>query len=252
MVAKFNSNMQGKLLQLLIEISQKQGDEITNILLDISKIGENATIELFRKNINTLVLDSQATKARDLKTGRLLIQMNRIAAENGIQIAVELNILGKILLNLDQIVALLDPDYNLQKAIQKHVHKMMQSKLYQKLKPENLFSVLIETKTLTENLPKRLNKISENLANNDFKIKLKGIDEKRFTDGFQKVANRITLGVIIAAMIIGAAMLMQIPTSFTILGYPGLAIILFILAAITGIVLSINILLKDEDFKLKK
>ncbi len=252
MVAKFTSKMQDKLLQLLIGISQKQGDEITDILLDISKIGEEATIEIFRKTINTLVLDSQVTKAKDLQTGRLLIQMNRIAADNGIHIAVELNILGKILLNLDQIVAVMAPEYNLQQAIQKHVQKMMQSKMYQELKPENLFSVLIETKKLTEKLPERLNKISENLANNDFKIKLQGIDEKRFTDGFQKVANRITLGVIIAAMIIGAAMLMQIPTTFTIFGYPGLAIVLFIVAAITGIALSVNILLKDEDFKLKK
>lgn len=252
MVAKFTSKMQDKLLQLLIGISQKQGDEITDILLDISKVGEEAKVESFRKNINTLILDSQVTKAKDLQTGRLLIQMNRIAAENGIHIAVELNILGKILLNLDQIVAVMAPEYNLQKAIQKHVQKMMQSKMFQELKPENLFSVLLETKKLTEKLPERLNKISENLANNDFKIKLQGIDEKRFTDGFQKVANRITLGVIIAAMIIGAAMLMQIPTTFTIFGYPGLAIVLFIVAAITGIALSVNILLKDEDFKLKK
>lgn len=252
MVAKFTSNMQDKLLQLLIAISQKQGDEITDILLDISQIGEEANIELFRKTINTLVLDSQVTKAKDLQTGRLLIQMNRIAAENGIHIAVELNILGKILLNLDQIVAVLAPEYNLQQAIQKHVHKMMQSKMYQELKPENLFSVLIETKKLTEKLPERLNKISENLANNDFKIKLEALDEKRFTDGFQKVANRITLGVIIAAMIIGAAMLMQVPTSFTIFGYPGLAIVLFIAAAIVGIALSFNIIMKDEDFNRKR
>lgn len=252
MVAKFTSNMQSKLLQLLIGISQEQGDEISDILLDISKVGKGANIELFRKSINTIVLDSQITNAKDLKTGRLLIQMNKIAAENGIHIAVELNILGKILLNLDQIVAVLTPEYNLQKAIQKHVQKMMQSKMYQELKPENLFSMLLETKKLTEKLPERVNKISENLANNDFKIKLEGIDEKRFTDGFQKVANRITLGVIIASMIIGAAMLMQIPTTFTIFGYPGLAIILFIVAAITGIALSVNILLKDEDFKLKK
>ncbi|MEX2349297.1 MAG: AarF/ABC1/UbiB kinase family protein, partial [Flavobacteriaceae bacterium] len=248
----FTSKMQDKLLQLLIAISREQGDEVCDILLDISKTGEDVNIETFRKTINTLVLDSQVTKAKDLQTGRLLIQMNRIAAENGIHIAVELNILGKVLLNLDQIVAVLAPEYNLRDAIQRHVQKMMQSKMYQELKPENLFSVLIETKKLTEKLPERLNKISENLANNDFKIKLEGIDEKRFTEGFQKVANRITLGLIIAAMIIGAAMLMQVPTTFTIFGYPGLAIVLFIVAAIAGIALSYNIIIKDEDFKRKK
>jgi ubiquinone biosynthesis protein len=64
--------------------------------------------------------------------------------------------------------------------------------------------------------------------------------------GFQKVANRITLGLLLAALIIGAAMLMQVETSFRILGYPGLAIIFFLLAAGGGIALMLSILLKDE------
>lgn len=252
MVAKFTTEMQDDLLQLLIAISQNDGNAIADALLKMSEVTEESNEALFRKTIHQATMDTQITSAKELKTGRILIQMNRIAAANGIHISVELNILGKILLNLDQVVAALAPEFNTQKAIQKHIHKMMRSKMLQQLKPEDLFSVLLQTKKLTEKLPERINKISENLANNDFKIKLEGIDEKRFTDGFQKVANRITLGVIIAAMIIGAAMLMQIPTSFTIFGYPGLAIVLFIVAAITGIALSINILLKDEDFKLKK
>ena len=40
-----------------------------------------------------------------METGRILLQMNRIAADEGIKLAVELNILGKVLLNMDQIVA---------------------------------------------------------------------------------------------------------------------------------------------------
>jgi hypothetical protein len=44
---------------------------------------------------------------------------------------------------------------------------------------------------------------------------------------FQKVANRTTLGLPLAALIIGAAMLVRVETSFRIMGYPGLAIISF-------------------------
>ena len=125
----------------------------------------------------------------------------------------------------------------------------MQEKMLRDLKPENMFGMLLESKKLTENLPKRLNIITEKLANNEFEIKIDAIDEKRFTDGFQKVANRITLGLIIAAMIIGAAMLIRIPTSFTLFGYPGLAIILFLLAAGAGCVLAYKIVFRDEDFR---
>ena len=49
----------------------------------------------------------------EMQTGKMFIRMKKIAAEKGIRIVVELNILGKILLNLDQIVAVLAPQYDL-------------------------------------------------------------------------------------------------------------------------------------------
>ncbi|HSI70803.1 MAG TPA: AarF/UbiB family protein, partial [Gillisia sp.] len=246
MVARFTPNMQEKLLRLLIALSQNDGEECAEVLLTMSEATEEADIKTFRTTINHLVMDSQHTRAKEMQTGRLLIQMNRVAANNGIHISVEINILGKILLNMDQIVAILEPEFDLRKAIRQHVNKVMRTKMYEELKPENLFGIMLQAKNLAENLPDRLNKISENLAENKFKIKIDAIDEKRWTDGFQKVANRITLGIIIAATIIGASMLMSVPSPFMILGYPGLAIIFFLIAAVGGILLSYHILFKDE------
>ncbi|HER39916.1 MAG TPA: AarF/ABC1/UbiB kinase family protein, partial [Salinimicrobium catena] len=91
-----------------------------------------------------------------------------------------------------------------------------------------------------------INKVTENLANNKLRIKVDALDEKRLTDGFQKIANRITLGLVFAAMIVGAAMLMRVPSAFTILGYPGLAIIFFFFAAIGGMYLTYMILFRNE------
>jgi hypothetical protein len=61
----------------------------------------------------------------------------------------------------------------------------------------------------------------------------------------QKVANRITVGLVLAALIVGASMLMKVETSFTILGYPGLAMLFFVAAATGGLVLVFNTLLSD-------
>ena len=252
MVAKFTPNMQEKLLQLLIALSQDDGEACADVLLNMSEVEEISDVKNFRKTINNLVMDSKDQMAKDMQTGRLLIQMNRVAAENGIHISVEVNILGKILLNMDQIIAVLEPGFDLRKAVRTHAHKLMRAKMYKELKPENLFSVALETKKLTENLPERLNKISEALAKNEFSIKVNAFDEKRFTDGFQKIANRITLGLIIAAMILGASLLMRVPSSFTIFGYPGLAIIFFFIAAIGALMLSYIIIFKDEGFNQKK
>lgn len=252
MVAKFSRPLQESLLQLLIALSQNDGEETAQVLLKISKYEEGTDLLPFKKQITDIIMDSQTSRAKDFQTGRLLIQFNRLAADNEIHIPVEVNILGKILLNMDQIVAVLDPDFDLRAAIRKHVNKMLRDKMYEELKPENFFSVILESKKFLENLPERLNIVSENLAENRFKIKIEALDEQRITEGFQKVANRITLGLIIAAMIIGAAMLMQVPSDFTIFGYPGLAMLFFLLAAVGGIILSYIIVIHDENLNNRK
>lgn len=249
MVAKFSPSVQDKLLRLLIAIGKVDGDAATDTLLSLSEYSEDISTARFRKNVNRLVLDNQKYAAKEMKTGRLLIQINRLAAEEGIKIGSDLNILGKILVNLDQIVATLSPEFDLQSSIRKHLEKIFRKKLVNDLKPENLLDGIVELKNLARNLPGRIDKISERIANNEFQIKVDAIDEKRFTDGFQKVANRITLGLIIASMIIGAAMLMRVPTTFIILGYPGLAMIFFFAATVAGCVLIYIILFKDENYK---
>jgi hypothetical protein len=68
-------------------------------------------------------------------------------------------------------------------------------------------------------------------------------------DGLQKVANRIALGLILASLIVGAALMMRVETSFRIWGYPGLPMIFFLMAAIAGLILIGSIFLTDRHPK---
>ncbi len=247
MVAKFSDELQETILKLMIGLSNYDSARVTNILLSISTYNENdVDLDLFRKMIARKVQESENQKAKDLQTGRTIIEINQIAAKEGIQIPVELNILGKILLNMDQIVAHLSPEYDMHNTVKEYVHLLMQKRMKDNLKPANLMELFLEMKELTENLPFRLNKFTENLAENKIRVKVDAIDEHRFTEAFQKVANRITAGLIIAALIVGAAMLVRVPSSWTIGGYPAFAFFLFIIAAIIGLYLLYQILIKDE------
>ncbi len=253
MVAKFSPKLQEKIMMLLVGMSKKDGDAISEALLEMSEFDNvTAHVDSFRMDINRLVMDSTSTNAEDMETGRVMLQMNRIAADQGIKLAVELNILGKILLNLDQIIAVLTPKYDLQQAIRRFMEKMVNQKMKQELKPENFYGYLLDNKKLAESLPGRLNKITERMAANEFELKIQALDEDRLTDGFQKVANRITSGLIIAAMIIGAALLMRIPSSYSILGYGILPFIFFIIAISLGLYLVYNIMFRDEHYRKRK
>ena len=101
--------------------------------------------------------------------------MNKIAAEKGIRIAVELNILGKILLNLDQIVAVLAPQYDLAENMKQILEKMIKKKKKKngsRSQTRKFLCSIDRNQKLAENLPERLNKITENLAQNQFELKI--------------------------------------------------------------------------------
>ena len=70
-------------------------------------------------------------------------------------------------------------------------------------------------------------------------------------EGFQKVANRITVGLILASMIVGAALLMRVETDWRIFGYPGIAMLFFLAAAGGGTWLTFQILASDHQTKRK-
>jgi uncharacterized membrane protein len=76
-------------------------------------------------------------------------------------------------------------------------------------------------------------------------LKVQGLDEKELMRGIQKLANRLTIGLIVASLIIGAAMLMRVDTKSKLFGYPSLAIVCFLAAAIAGVWLIINTVMHD-------
>lgn len=251
MTAKFGPVLQDHILKLLFHLISHEGEKVAQTLLDISTYDETADLPSFYRQINRMVLETQNQTAENMQTGKLIIYMNRIAAENGIKIAVELNILGKILINLDQIIALLTPEYRFMDKMKAFLKKIVLKKLRQETEPENYFTQVIELRKLIKNFPEWFNRISQNLAENSFEVKVNAIDEQRFTDAFQKVANRISLGLIIAGLLIGSAFMMQIPMAYSIMGYPALAMVFFLAAAFFGLWLVYKMVRNDEDFKKK-
>ncbi len=247
MTARFSAEMQEYLMQLLLAITNNNAQETADLLVEMSELHSDINIHAFKKRIISLVVNHPLGAHGEMEVGKLLVQLNHIAGEHYVKLPMDINILGKVMLNLEQIIITLHPTFDIKKAIEKNLVKILKDSLKDELELKKWVPLLVEAKRLAHHLPKRMNDISKNFANNDFKIKIEAINEKRVTDGFQKVANRIALGLIIAAMIMGASMLMRVPSDFVVFGYPGLAMIFFLLAALGGIILSLIIIFKDED-----
>jgi hypothetical protein len=112
--------------------------------------------------------------------------------------------------------------------------------------PGKLFNSFLEMKDFVGGLPERVNKLLDAAANAELQLNVKTPDAHHLLNGFEKIANRITMGVILAALIIGASLLMQVNSPrFQIFGYPGLAMLCFLAALGGSAWLILSILIKD-------
>jgi predicted unusual protein kinase regulating ubiquinone biosynthesis (AarF/ABC1/UbiB family) len=246
MVSRIDPQMQEKLLKLILGITDGRGSDVAAIAMQMGTRMEGADEARFQREIVDLVGLAQDTAAEQIKVGRIVMGLSRKAAENGIRPAPELTLLGRALLHMDEVSRALDPDFNPTEAVRRHSDSILQRHMLKRLSPSALFSSTLEMYELVQQLPGRLNKLFDALTGNRLEFKVNAFDESRLMDNLQKIANRIASGVVLAALIVGAALLMQVKTSFTLFGYPGLAMILFLLAAFCGFALVLSILLNDD------
>ncbi|HEU5210069.1 MAG TPA: AarF/UbiB family protein [Longimicrobiales bacterium] len=246
MVGHLAPGLQDQLIKMLLAISEGRGEEVAEIVLETGTRLDGFNEKAYTRAVARIVARHFDAAIEQIDIGRIIIEVTRTAGENGVRIPPELTMLGKTLLNLDQVSRILDPGFRPSDAIQRHAAEIMRQRMMRAMSPTNLMANALEMGQLVQHLPARVNKLLERLVNNEIEVRVNAIDEAELITGIQKVANRITTGLILAALIIGAAMLMQVETSWTILGYPGLAMLFFLIAGLGGIVLVLDIFLTDR------
>jgi predicted unusual protein kinase regulating ubiquinone biosynthesis (AarF/ABC1/UbiB family) len=252
MVGRIAPRTQENILQLLLAISEGRGDDVAEMTIKMGEPKSDFDDQRFTRQVADLVTQHRDANMQNIDSGRIVLEIQRIAGETGFRLPPDFTLIAKALLNLDQVVHTLDPSFDPNASIRQHATEIMQQRLLQSLSPGNIFNALLETKGLVEKMPGRINKLLDTIANNSLSIKVDAIDEVKLMEGLQKVANRITLGLVLASLIVGAALLMRVETTFKIFGYPGLAIICFLAAVAGGVMLVINIVFYDEAQEDKK
>jgi predicted unusual protein kinase regulating ubiquinone biosynthesis (AarF/ABC1/UbiB family) len=245
MVARIGPAVQERLLQLTLALIDRRPDDAARALLDagmeIADVDEGA----FRREIFELVSRAQDAPAKDIQLGRFVLEMTRVALRHGIRLPGEFALIGKALLNLDQIARTLSPQFDPNEAMRRHAAGIVEQRLRRDLSLTGVFRGALEAQSLVQHLPARLDAILGHLADNEFRLRIDMAEEQFLMAGMQKVANRIATGLVLAALILGAAMLADIPTAHTLLGYPAIAILLFFAAAGGGLFLLASILVND-------
>jgi predicted unusual protein kinase regulating ubiquinone biosynthesis (AarF/ABC1/UbiB family) len=252
MVARLLPSLRDNVLRLLLDISEGRGEEASDVTIKMGEPKPGFDKSEFSKRIAELVAENSDASISRLNSGQVVLEITKISADCWFRLPSEFTMVAKALLNLDRVVFTLDPNFEPAAIIRQRASEILQRNLMQSVTPANLIGSVVEVKEFVEKLPSRVNKILDMVGNNELKLDVDTIDEKIVVEGLQKVANRIALGLILASLIVGASMLMRVETSFRIFGYPGFAMIFFLLAAVAGLGLAFTIVMTDVKARKKR
>lgn len=245
MVARLSPQDQEQLLRLLLGVSSGDGAAAADALERLGERLDGFDGARMRAAVSDIVMRYGDTTVGQLATGRLLGELALVCSANGLRTQAALTLLGKTLLNLDQVARVLDPDIRLDRLIEGHASRVMRHRMAAAASPAKVMKSALDAAAFVEELPGRLNKVLESLAEGKLTLNLEGLDEGALLRGAQKLANRVATGVVIAAFVVTAALFSGNRTGTMLWGYPVLTYVFLGLALIASVWLVMGVVRGD-------
>ncbi|HMA13261.1 MAG TPA: AarF/UbiB family protein [Kiloniellaceae bacterium] len=245
MVATIPPRQRERLLKLVFAAVDGRGEDVARELVALGTRLEDFDESACVREVSQVVARYSGS-ARRTSEGRMVLELVRRSTECGLRTPPEISLLGKTLLNLERVVDALAPDVDVRREIESHLQSLMRERLRQSLSPTNLAAEAMELQELVREAPRKLSDALSLVAANRLQVRLAGLDDSRLMENLQKIANRIASAVVIAALLLSSTQLMRLEAGPSLFGYPALAVLMFLIAAILGLILVVSAMRRDR------
>jgi ubiquinone biosynthesis protein len=238
MCSRITQEFQDEIAKLLLAVSSNKGSEASEACVRVSEMQEGFDAVRFNREISTIVANFHDVDVQQINIGQLLFNVISIANNNELKVPAELAMLAKTLLHLDGITKKLDPQFDPQAVIREYSEDLITQKLQQKFNPRNFYPALLDLNQLILDLPHRTREILDLTAAGRLTFGVKLTQGEEFLAGIHKLANRLTVGIVIAALLLSSSLMIRY--------WPAVAMIGYVLAAIAAVYLIGSTLLHDR------
>ena len=245
MVATIPPRQRERLLKLVFAAVDGRGEDVERELVALGTRLEDFDESACVREVSQVVARYSGS-ARPTSEGRMVLELVRRSTECGLRTPPEISLLGKTLLNLERVVDALAPGVDVRREIESHLQSLMRERLRQSLSPTNLAAEAMELQELVREAPRKLSDALSLVAANRLQVRLAGLDDSRLMENLQKIANRIASAVVIAALLLSSTQIMRLEGGPRLLGYPALAMLMFLVAAVLGLMLVVSAMRRDR------
>jgi ubiquinone biosynthesis protein len=211
MVGKVSPMQKQYFASLILSIMKKKSDKIVDILLKLTHYEVEPDRDLLQRDMYDIIDEYLLHSLRELDFGKFLSAQMEIFARHKLRLKSEFFLLLKSLVSLEKTGRILAPDVNIIEKATPYVKKIFFNKLSPEKILDNLLDPVNDLMLLASEFPEDLRILLKNARTGKFRMDINyvGLDKLRKT--LSVVSSRIALSILLAALIIGNAMLLSRP-----------------------------------------
>ena len=234
-VGRLDDDLKTFLTDILSAIINRDMDEVVSLLLFAGDISDNLDIRALKRDLFNFIDGYYEIPLKEIEVGRMLMEFIEIITLYNIRISTDMMLLAKSLVLIEGMGRALDPIFDMAERLRPFIIKAIRQKFSPKRFSRNINQILSSYLNLARNIPRDLKEIINRINRNKFKIDLEHRGLDKFTAEFDRSINRLSISMILAAMIIGSSIIMQTDKGPKVMGFPALAFIGYTVAGFVGL-----------------
>jgi len=240
MVGRLTEERRDQLIRLLLGLVKHEPRRVADVMLDWT--GDSAMDEDgLLLEIQTFVQQYHGVALKQLRLGDMLSDLVAILRQHQLALPPDLSLLIKAFISLEGMGRELDPDFDMAGEAMPLLEQALRARYAPTALLQRGWRGVSEALSLVAALPQDISRLLRAARRGRLEIHIDVTHLKRVGNQLDSAANRLVIGIVIAALIIGSSIVMTVPGGPTWLGLPFFGLLGFVGAVIGSIWLLLSI-----------
>jgi len=240
MVGRLSTDRRTQVVDLLHGLVEREAERVVEILLDWAGDAE-INIDSLKLEIDGLVDQYHGVPLKELNISTILADLTTLLRDYHLSLPPDLTLLTKSLISLEGMGRQLDPEFDLVTETSPFLRRALLARYAPDALVRRGWRALAGGLDILTGLPQDLRQLLRSARSGKLQVHVDVTRLQRFGDQLDRATSRLTMGIVIAALIIGSSIVMTIERGPVLLGLPLFGLLGFIGAATAGIWLLLSI-----------
>ncbi|HMT80114.1 MAG TPA: AarF/UbiB family protein [Azonexus sp.] len=219
MIGRLSEARQAQLVQLLLGLVKHEPRRVADVLfewMDDTPVNEDELL----LEIEAFVDQYHGVPLKQLSLGTMLSDLIAILRQHQISLPADLTLLVKAFISLEGMGRELDPDFDMAGQAMPLLEAAMRARYRPRALARRGWQTATEILGLLTGLPQDISRLLRAARRGQLDIRIDVTHLKRVGNQIDSAANRMTIGIVVAALIVGSSIVMTVPGGPTLLGLP--------------------------------